>query len=110
MKIIINKLFYKNINYKIKNIKYILYLYNKMYRHLIKENITFVSILLFLIIFGLIQMVKPKFLYNTDGSIREFGVGYKNKTILPIWLLSIILGILCYLFVMYYLAHPRIFG
>jgi hypothetical protein len=59
--------------------------------------------------FGTIQMIKPAFLYNKDGSIREFGVGYKNKTILPIWLLSIILGILSYLFVMYYVAYPKLF-
>jgi hypothetical protein len=59
--------------------------------------------------FGAIQMMKPAFLYNKDGSIREFGVGYKNKTILPIWLLSLILGILSYLFVMYYVAYPKIF-
>jgi uncharacterized membrane protein YozB (DUF420 family) len=80
-----------------------------MYRALIRENITFVSILLFLILFSLIQLSKPKFLYHSDGSIREFGVGYKNKTILPIWLLSIVLGIVCYLIVIYYLAHPKIF-
>lgn len=54
-------------------------------------------------------MMKPAFLYNKDGSIREFGVGYKNKTILPIWLLSLILGILSYLFIMYYVAYPKIF-
>ena len=69
----------------------------------IKKNPTMVSILLFLTIFILIQIGKPSFLYNTDGSIRVFGIGYKNKTIFPIWLLSILLGILCYLFVRYYL-------
>ena len=80
-----------------------------MYRNYIRENITLVAVILFIIIFGLIQMCKPACLYNKDGSIREFGVGYKNKTILPIWLLSIVLGILCYLAVMYYIAYPRIF-
>ena len=74
----------------------------------IQENITLVSILLFLIVFGIIQWLKPGFLYHRDGSIREFGVGYRNKTILPVWLLSILLGILCYLFVMYYLVYPRL--
>jgi hypothetical protein len=59
--------------------------------------------------FGAIQIMKPDFLYNKDGSIREFGVGYRNKTILPIWLLSLILGILSYLFVMYYVAYPKLF-
>ena len=54
-------------------------------------------------------MMKPACFYNKDGSIREFGIGYKNKTILPIWLLSLVLGILCYLAVMYYVASPRTF-
>ena len=47
-------------------------------------------------------MAKPKFLFNRDGSLRVFGIGYRNKTIFPIWLLSMILGILCYLYVTYY--------
>ena len=80
-----------------------------MNRHYIRENATLFSIVLFLIMFGAIQLIKPAFLYNKDGSIREFGVGYKNKTILPIWLLSLILGILSYLFVMYYVAYPKLF-
>ncbi len=80
-----------------------------MYRNIIRDNVTLVSIFLFVIIFSSIQIYKPSFLYNTNGSIREFGVGYKNKTILPIWLLSIVLGIVCYLIVMYYIAHPKFF-
>ena len=79
-----------------------------MYRNFIRNNATLVAIVLFVIIFGSIQMIKPAFLYNKDGSIREFGVGYKNKTILPIWLLSLILGIISYLIVMFYLASPKL--
>ena len=81
-----------------------------MYRTYIRENITLVSIILFVIIFGTIQVMKPACFYNRDGSIREFGVGYRNKTILPIWLLSLVLGILCYLAVLYYINTPKIFG
>jgi hypothetical protein len=80
-----------------------------MYLSFIHKNITMVAILLFITIFGIIQFMKPSFLYNKDGSIREFGIGYKNKTILPIWLLSIILGILCYVVVLYYITHPKLF-
>jgi hypothetical protein len=80
-----------------------------MNRNYIRENATLFSIILFLIMFGSIQMMKPAFLYNKDGSIREFGVGYRNKTILPLWLLSLILGILSYLFVIYYVAYPKLF-
>ncbi len=80
-----------------------------MYRTLIRENITLVAIILFVIIFGTIQMMKPACFYNRDGSIREFGIGYRNKTILPIWLLSLLLGILSYLAVLYYVNSPKIF-
>jgi hypothetical protein len=68
-----------------------------------RQNIPLISIILFLIIFGFIQLIQPAFLYNSDGSLREFGVGYKNKTILPVWLLSIVLGILCYCAVRFYI-------
>jgi hypothetical protein len=81
-------------------------LINKNY---IREHITLISIILFVFMFGLIVMIKPAFLYNRDGSVREFGIGYKNKTILPIWLLSLILGIVSYLIVMFYLASPKLF-
>jgi hypothetical protein len=64
-----------------------------MNRLFISQNTTLFATLLFVIIFTLIHVNKPSFLYNIDGSIREFGVGYRNKTILPLWLLSIILGI-----------------
>ena len=74
-----------------------------MYKRFIIKNMPLVAIGLFLI-FGIIQMIKPAFLYNKDGSVREFGIGYKNKTILPIWLLSLVLGICSYLVVMYYVA------
>lgn len=79
---------------------------NKTY---IRENITLIAVILFIIIFGIIQIMKPACFYNKDGSIREFGIGYRNKTILPIWLLSLILGILCYLAVLYYVNSSKIF-
>lgn len=79
-----------------------------MSKNYFKENPTLVAVILFLIIFGVIQIMKPSCFYNKDGSIREFGIGYKNKTILPIWLLSIVLGILCYLAVMYYVGYSKI--
>jgi uncharacterized membrane protein YozB (DUF420 family) len=73
-----------------------------------KENVTMIAIVLFIVIFATIQFMKPSFLFKTDGTLRAFGIGYKNKTIFPIWLFSIILGILCYLAVMCYLTYPRI--
>ena len=79
-----------------------------MVKQFVRNNVTLVSIFLFLIIYSMIQVSKPAIFYNIDGSIRDFGVGYKNKTILPIWLLSIILGILSYIVVLYYLSYSHI--
>ena len=79
-----------------------------MYQNIVRQNITLTAVVLFVYLFGLIQYMKPAFLYNSDGSIREFGIGYKNKTILPIWLLSIVLGILSYLAVMYFVSMPKL--
>jgi hypothetical protein len=80
-----------------------------MFKNYVRENSPLVAIILFLLIFGSIQMIKPVCFYNKDGSIRHFGVGYKNKTILPIWLLSIVLGILSYLAVLFYGSTSKIF-
>lgn len=79
---------------------------NKSY---IRENITLVSVAMFVVIFGTIQYMKPACFYNRDGSIREFGVGYSSKTILPVWLLSLLLGLVCYLTVLYYVRSPIVF-
>jgi hypothetical protein len=67
-----------------------------------KLNIT---IFLFLILFTVIHFFKPGFLYNMEGGFRPFGVGYKHKTVIPIWLVSIILAILCYLAVLSYILY-----
>jgi hypothetical protein len=78
-----------------------------MSRQYIRRNITSVSILLFIVLFCIIQLVEPAFLYEKDGSLRQFGIGTEKKTVIPIWFLTFILAILCYLFVLYYLAIPK---
>ena len=80
-----------------------------MTKNYIRENPTLLAIVIFIIIYGSIQIIKPSCFYNKDGSIREFGIGYRNKTILPIWLLSLVLGILSYLAVVYYLNYHNKF-
>jgi len=79
-----------------------------MLRTFTRNNTILVSIVIFLVIFSFVHMMKPSFLYNNNGYLREFGVGYKNKTILPLWLFSIVLGILTYVLVLYYLTYPKI--
>jgi len=69
--------------------------------YIIRKNLPFFAVLLYLIIFFAIQQSKVGFLYNLDGSLREFGIGFKRKTVIPIWVLSIVLAILSYITVMY---------
>jgi len=66
----------------------------------IKQHITTFSILVFLAAFAAVQAFKPRFMYNEDGSLRQFGIGFQRKTVVPAWLVAIILAILSYLLVL----------
>ncbi len=76
----------------------------------IQQHLTSAAILLFMIIYVGFIYAQPAFLYNKDGSLRVFGVGYKRKTVVPIWLLAIALAILSYYVVLYYVAYPKIWN
>ena len=67
----------------------------------IKRHITSFSILVFLAAFAVTQLLKPRFMYNEDGSLRQFGIGFQRKTVVPAWLVAIVLAILSYLLVLY---------
>tara|TARA_B100000214_G_C23438499_1_gene388089 strand:+ start:112 stop:357 length:246 start_codon:yes stop_codon:yes gene_type:complete len=79
-----------------------------MNRLFVIRNINLFSIAIFLILFAFINFLKPNFLYNDDGSLREFGLGYKRKTIMPGWFVAIILAILSYTSVKYYIIYPKL--
>jgi hypothetical protein len=70
-------------------------------KHFVFKNKLTLSIVLFLVLFSVIHFMKPSLFYMPDGSFREFGVGYKNKTVIPIWIVAIVLGILSYLSISY---------
>lgn len=80
-----------------------------MFKTYIRQHVTMAAVLLFVVIFGVIQWLKPSCFYNRNGSLREFGIGYRNKTILPVWLLSLVLGLVCYLAVLYYVTPVKLF-
>jgi hypothetical protein len=66
----------------------------------IKMNKVSFAIILFLMVFSIFHYMKPAFAYNTSGGFRPFGVGYKHKTVIPIWIIAIILAIFSYLAVL----------
>ena len=73
-------------------------------RKFVRANKVNVAIVLFIICFIVIHTLKPTLIYDEDGGFRSFGVGYRHKTIVPIWIVAIILGIFSYLAVLYYIT------
>jgi hypothetical protein len=74
-------------------------------KQFVYHNKVNVAILIFIFSIFAIHYNQPSLVYNDDGSFREFGVGYKHKTIIPIWLVVILFAIFSYYFVLYYLAY-----
>ena len=78
-------------------------------RTFIRQHITAMSIIVYIIVFCMVQWIKPSFLYNENGTLKQFGLGVRQKTVVPIWLITMILAIFSYLFVLYYLAIPKLY-
>lgn len=74
----------------------------------IRTHITTISIVIFLMLYSYLNYVKPAFLYNKNGTLREFGVGFKKKTIIPLWLIAIFIAIISYFSVLYYIEYPNV--
>jgi len=84
--------------YNITTSEYQMQMFNQFF---IKQHLTTFSILVFLAAFATIQAFRPRFMYNEDGSLRQFGIGFKRKTVVPAWLVAIVIAILSYLLVLY---------
>jgi hypothetical protein len=78
-----------------------------MLRQFVTTNINLVSIIVFLLLFAIILVTKPNIMFDKNGKPREFGIGYKNKTIVPLWLAVIILAIISYLAILCYINFKR---
>lgn len=76
--------------------------FNRMF---IRKHITATAIVLFSMAFILIQVIQPSFVYKSDGTLRTFGIGTKNKTVVPMWLIAILLSIMSYFIVLVYLGN-----
>ena len=73
----------------------------------IRYDIVFIIIGVYICLYASVVYLKPSFMYDEkNGSFRQFGVGYKNTTILPLWLVSILLAIISY-FMCIYIIHLR---
>ena len=63
-----------------------------------------ISILIFLTLMIFIHWLKPAFIYDEHGAYRTFGIGYKQTTVFPIWIVSIVLAICSYLIVLHFIG------
>lgn len=79
-----------------------------MNRNFVQNHMVFYSILIFIIVYGIIHLMKPSMIYGHFGELRQFGLNQKHKTIFPAWLISIIVAILSYLFIRFYTILPFI--
>ena len=77
-------------------------------RSILKKNIIATTIIFFVLVYVFINYLKPAFLYTHTGTLRQFGLGYQNKTIIPLWLLSILIAVISYLVVRFYIVYPTI--
>uniref|UniRef100_A0A6C0IMV8 Uncharacterized protein n=1 Tax=viral metagenome TaxID=1070528 RepID=A0A6C0IMV8_9ZZZZ len=71
---------------------------------IIRRNVVTVAIFLYICLYLLIMYIKPSFLFNKNGSLREFGIGTRNKTIIPVWFLAIFIATLSYFSVIYFVS------
>ena len=65
-------------------------------KNFLRENKLLATFILFLFMFCSLVIIKPNFAFDKQGCIKDFGLGYTNKTVLPIWILVIIFSILSY--------------
>ena len=72
---------------------------------IVHNNKVNIAVLLFIFLAFTLHFYQPLFLYTEDGGFREFGVGYRHKTVFPIWLVIFLMAIFSYYIVLYYLAY-----
>lgn len=73
----------------------------------IRYHKVFSAIVLFFSLFSTYHFIlKPSLTYFPDGGFRPFGFQYDSETFLPIWLVSILLGIFSYLMILYICSVP----
>lgn len=76
--------------------------------NVVKQQKIGVAIMVYLAIMFSLIYTKPSFLFNDDESIKPFGLGYQSKSVLSLPIISILVGILSYMFVLYYLNYSSL--
>ena len=65
----------------------------------VNRNRLYLAILVYVSLFALTCLfVKPPLMFLKSGELRQFGIGFKEKTVVPVWLFAFLLGIVSYVF------------
>jgi len=72
-----------------------------MWRKLLRLYKLPLSLFIFLVSFFIFHLMKPGFTYEENGAFRQFGVGYKHKTVISGWVVAILLSVGSYLLISY---------
>jgi hypothetical protein len=70
--------------------------------YFLSQHVIAGAIALYLFLYIIVVWQKPNFLFEPDGSLRQFGLGTRRRTVIPVWLLAIVLALLSYFVMMYY--------
>ena len=54
------------------------------------------SIILYTFTIATIWVIKPSILFNENGNLKEFGVNRYHKTVLPFWIVVILISVISY--------------
>lgn len=93
MKLQLSKLEYKSLLFKI--------LFYFKYYIMTNVNPTKIAIMIYLIMVVGILYIKPEFVMDSDGNLKEFGF-QSHQTILPLWLVIGGLGFISYMITIIY--------
>lgn len=67
-----------------------------MERGYVQSNIVRLSVCAFVVIYLFLISSRSSYLYDPDGALREFGIGRTGKTVVPAWLVAVLLAITIY--------------
>jgi hypothetical protein len=55
-----------------------------------------IAFFIYIVLVGLLILLKPNYLFDEEGKLKHFGTGSKNKTVVPFWLIIFLLAIFSY--------------
>lgn len=55
-----------------------------------------IAFFVYIVLVGLLIVLKPDYLFDEEGKLKHFGTGSKKKTVVPFWLIIFLLAIFSY--------------